>query len=304
MTIIAILLSLVLERTVESLRGYRVFGWYERYTNWVRDVLNSDLWDGPWGVLVVILPPVLLTGMIAHAFSESLFGLLEILFAIIVLFYSFGPKDLDEQVDGYLQALEEDDKEKANLIAADILHGDVPDNMQDTQQELGEAIFIQANERVMAVIFWFVLLGPMGALLFRLTDYGMKHCRDTSSNFNIAITRLQNILAYVPAHLCALGFALAGSFEHAWRGWQLHMEQLAGDWQQQWRDALVKVGMASLCLEPHEVETVSETPEVEQPELDIQLLQEHIRAVLGLVWRTVIIWLVIIALATLLGFSS
>lgn len=304
MTIIAVLLSLVLERTFAGLRDYRSFLWYERYTGWIRDVLNSPFWDGPWGVLLVILPPVLLTGWIAVVLSGSLFHLLELLFAIVILFYTLGPKDLDQQVDTYLQALEEGDRERANAIAGEILHAEVPANLVETQQRLGEAIFIQTNERVMAVIFWFVLLGPMGAMLYRLSDYGVKHSRDDSTGYYRAISRLQDILAYLPAHLCAIGFALAGSFEHAWRGWQQHLQELAPAWQQQWRDALIKVGMAALCLEPQDTDTDSETPEVEQTELDISALQDHIRAILALVWRTVVIWLVIIALSTLLGFSS
>lgn len=304
MTMIAILISLVIERTMESLRQYRSFAWFESYQQRLLGWLAQPFWQSPWGVLVIILPPVIITGWLDHGLSSLLLGLVSLLFNIAVLWYCIGPEDLDEQVDAYLAALEEDDHEKARVEAGRIIHGEVPSNLADIQTRLGESILVQANERVLAVIFWFVILGPMGAVLYRLTCYSARRSQLQNPEYLDAMQRLHNILAYVPAYLSALGYALAGSFDHAWHGWQRYQETVPDDWQQRSEHLLVTVGMGALRLEPVDIESASETPEVERPALDQTALHDHIKSVLALVWRTLVIWVVLIALATLLGLSA
>lgn len=304
MTMIAILISLVLERTVESLRQYRSFAWFEAYQQRLLDWLKQPFWQSPWGVLIIILPPVIVTGWLAHGLSGLMLGLISLLFNIAVLWYCIGPEDLDEQVDAYLAALEDDDHEKARVLAGTIIHGEVPEDLSEIQTKLGESILIQANERVLAVIFWFVILGPMGALLYRLACYAARQSPSQRENpqYFDAMRCLHDILAYVPAFLSAIGYALAGSFDHAWHGWQRYQESVPEDWQQRSEHLLITVGMGALRLEP--VDKASETPEVERQPLDQAALHDHIKSVLALVWRTLVIWVVLIALATLLGLSA
>ena len=56
MTFFAVLLSLLIERLFQPVQAYRRFEWFDHYAGWLGGRLDSKLWDGPPGVLAVILP--------------------------------------------------------------------------------------------------------------------------------------------------------------------------------------------------------------------------------------------------------
>jgi len=79
------------------------------------------------------------------------------------------------------------------------------------------------NDALFAPIFWFCLLGPAGALMYRLANtldamWGYRTVRFL--NFGRAAARLDDALNYAPARLTALSYALVGQTRSAWRCWQ------------------------------------------------------------------------------------
>ena len=116
--------------------------------------------------------------------------------------------------------------------------------MTDTSSTLEEAIFVQANNRVFGVLFWFMALGPAGAWLFRVSDLMRRRAvfeyrgrADASSEvpeFVGALQVIHGILAWGPARLLALGYALVGGFDRARGAWR-DLTQGAGvpffDWE-------------------------------------------------------------------------
>ena len=81
-----------------------------------------------------------------------------------MLFYAWGPRDLDLDVDAIVNARDAD----ARRAAAATLWPDGARRRIDGGA-LVEAVFRNALRRWFGVLFWFLLLGPVGALLYRLT---------------------------------------------------------------------------------------------------------------------------------------
>jgi membrane protein required for beta-lactamase induction len=151
-----------------------------------------------------------------------------------------------------------------------------------------ENIFVEANERLLAIVCWFVLLGPGGALLYRLSSQIPQVVEgEAQSAITEAGRRLHRLLTWLPARLCAIAYALAGSFVealHGWRGVQL-------DWAESSRALLIASGFGALRVEPGEIEDDSHAC-------------EQVSESIALVRRAVLVFLALLAFATLAGWMS
>lgn len=292
MTLLAIFFSLVLERAIESLRSYRRFDWFDTWTAKVRGWCEARGLGGPLTVLAVISLPVLAVGLVNLALYDFIGGLLALIFNIIVLVLCLGPQDLDEQVTHILDALDEGEEEGIKEAVEPLLESDMPDNNSLLQQRLVETILLQANERVFALLFCFLLLGPLGAVLYRLACHMKAHAGE--GEYAVAAARLHDLLAFIPAHLSAIGYAMAGSFVDAIHAWRVHLSEWKQDWQASVSAATVSGGFGALQFEPGEVDG-------EQP--DYAAIHHQVKSTLGLVWRTLVIWVALIAIFTLFGLT-
>ncbi|TGQ49636.1 hypothetical protein, partial [Mesorhizobium sp. M4B.F.Ca.ET.211.01.1.1] len=85
--------------------------------------------------------------------------------------------------------------------------------------------------RWFAVLFWFLLLGPAGALGYRL----LALMAESPMRARVPVEPLalaQRLLGWIEwpvAQLMAFSMALVGNFDTAWKAWrQAHGERLAG----------------------------------------------------------------------------
>jgi len=195
MALIAILLSILIERFLGSLEEMRRFNWFDALLAWVRGFSWSD---GAGGTAVAVGVPVLAVMLAAHLLN-ALWWPLAFLFALLVLIYSLGPKDLEAQVEAFLDARERGDDESAWLHARDLLGDAEVTNARELTRAMVEAVLVEANERFLGVFFWFVVLGPAGALLYRLS-YQLSCGVDGDSDFAVAARRLHYLLVAGTPH--------------------------------------------------------------------------------------------------------
>lgn len=85
------------------------------------------------------------------------------------------------------------------------------------------SLMAMAHENLFAVVFWFVVLGPAGAVLYHsLTIYQEYSERQepTVIGWKIVIDWTHRLAAWIPARLTALFFALVGNFETGFQCWR------------------------------------------------------------------------------------
>ena len=158
MNLIAILIGLAIERAATRYLHWRRMRWLDR-------IIDAGFRQaeklGNWPALIpVIALAVLLVLPVAAAIfllGGTLAEFTYLLLAIFVLLFSIGPADIGEEVDDYCKALVEGDEEEIINRAKSIIEGDVPDDALERIQRVEEAVCIQANNRLFAVVFWFVL---------------------------------------------------------------------------------------------------------------------------------------------------
>lgn len=304
MILIAILISLGIDKAFAAWQGVRRFEWFLEFANSIRFQLKA-IANGSLGVLLTVALPVFLIALVDYLLGMA-HPLLAFPFGVAVLWYCLGPKNLDDQVQAYIDARESGDIEAAQRSAADILHQQIPSQNFQLSQAVTESILVEGNERIMAVLFWFGVLGPLGAALYRLSAIlknftGKEH---PASEFAQAAQRLHAILDWIPARLVAVGYAVSGSFVDAignWRGSVGKTEK----WEESSVQVLLASGMGALHLD---AESLRETPQDNGVQggkkpgaTDVQAEVAHIKSAQALVWRTLVAWVVIIALMTLAG---
>ena len=302
MKLIALLIGLIVERLATQLFHLREFRWLDRLIDaGFRQVGRFTNWP-------TVIPITLLAVLLALPIFLVIFGLGERLYlgypylilAVIVLFFSLGPNDIGEDVDEYCNALEAEDEEKVRRTAKALVEADLPDDLRQRIGCVEEAICVQANNRLFAVIFWFVLLGPIGAWSYRVTDIIRRRAvfratRDDRNEIAIQIrnaaTSLHGLLAWIPARLTAVGYAMAGSFDGALHAWRSPPADDAGNQRETGEQLLARIGVGALAM--HDIADESDT------ERGIR----GARAANGMVFRLLFIWAAVIAAMTLYGWS-
>lgn len=296
MKLIALVLALVLERTLTRLLHLRELRWFDRYFDWALGRIGTrGGWRGGALAAVLLLLPVLPVALVSIGLLQAdiFWDVPYFLFAVLVLLFSLGPRDLGTEVQDYCDQLAAGDEAEAARIAKQLLETEAPTEYGRRDLAVEEAVLVQANNRVFGVLLFFIAFGPIGAWLFRVGDLfrrravfeaGRQEAAEGTPPYAI-IERLHGLLAWVPARLTCLGYALAGSFEEAVGAWRGYREQPARRFNDVNDELVATVGRAALAKAPTESLVIC------------------VGAALRLVQRTVFIWVTVIALMTLFGWA-
>jgi len=303
MSLLAILTSLILEKLLPPMHRLRSFAWIESYCQWIHARLSSHR-HGISSLLIIILLPLIGIATVQYLLNDLLV-FLGFIFSIIVLTYSLGPKDKRQRAHEYLDAKERGDNDNAESILQDIVScatsAPLPEDKPSRTRALIECVLIQTHEQLLAILFWFVILGPMGAALYRLTvelqqagQRSGKTVETDNAEFRAAVARLHYLLAWIPSRLTALSYAVMGSFVHALHAWQdapFEETETNDDTNPQSHRLLLRIGQASLQLDNH-------------PPQDDSQHNNAIRETLELCGRSLVAWITILALMTLAGWAG
>lgn len=234
MNFLALLLALACERLFAVRGGAREPGWLLAY---VRGALRrigraADAARAAFVVLAAVLPGVAIA-LAMGALDPSLHGLAWVAFAALVLFFALGPRDLAAEVKEYRAAVARGDAATAERLATEILEHDARQRRGPGLDSVAEAVFVQANNRLFGVVFWFALLGPFGAAVYRVGDLLRREALlraeradapPAAAAVALDCQRVHGVLSWAPARLLALTYGLAGSFEESFAGWRRYLE--------------------------------------------------------------------------------
>ncbi|VAW91967.1 hypothetical protein MNBD_GAMMA23-80 [hydrothermal vent metagenome] len=308
MEFITILIAVAVEQYYKDVDRYRQFGWFVSYCDWMQQkstalIPAGSSASGPVRLLILLTPLVVVVAFVDGIFA-GMGSFFSFIFSLAILIYSLGPKDLTTQVEKYLASLSSGDTEGALLHANAFFTGhcfepEISGSPATIAGIMKRGILLAFSNRILAVLFWFIILGPVGALLYRLTILLLERfaggsfgaCPDgdeSDSEFKSAIQRLYMILGWVPARLCVITFALAGSFADTLLCWTC-----ASDFFNKNNDELIVAsGLHALKMD---VEPDNET------ETDSAADVTGVEQVLALVKWSLIIVITVIALMTIVG---
>ncbi len=230
MNFLALLLGLALERLLTHLFHLREFRWLDPVFDWFFARFGEK--DSIAMVVAIIVLLLVVLAPVAAVYF-GLFGMLAhiplFLFSVFVLLFCLGPRDLGEEVNAYRRAIANSDFDEVQALAAELLESS-PD-ISTEPPDIERAIYAQANNRIFGVVFWFAILGPLGAWVFRVLDLmrrrAMHHHQAIDGQPHTEPTPIVNmvflmhrVFAWVPSRLLMVGYALAGSYEGAVIAWR------------------------------------------------------------------------------------
>ncbi|MEK6731695.1 MAG: hypothetical protein AABY34_05920 [Pseudomonadota bacterium] len=169
MYFVAILIGLSIERWTSLASQLRSYALLEKYIEVMTSWLKTRSWPVWVGLLILLLPITLAVAFFYVVFTSAFSGLLGLVFAVFVLFYCLGSFPSAAHSEGV------------------------------------ENIVVQAHRNIFSVLFWFMVCGPAGAVLYRVNSLLVP-------NYSLA-ELFQLILEWVPARLEAVSYAIVSHFK-------------------------------------------------------------------------------------------
>jgi len=179
---------------------------------------SGDRAQGLLAWCLAVLPLTLLAGLLAQL------PVIGWLVQLLALYLAIGLRSLAEHAEPIADALEAGDLPLAREHVGRIVSRDTHDlDEEGVARAASESMLENGSDAVFAALFWFVVAGAPGVVLYRLSNtldamWGYRTPRFLK--FGWAAARLDDLLNYLPARLVALTYALCGQTALALRCWR------------------------------------------------------------------------------------
>jgi adenosylcobinamide-phosphate synthase len=303
--------------------------------NWVHETLMAWVrWTGrnfdagqphhTWVVwcVSVLLPSVVAGGLYILIAHYSL--LLALAFDVGVLYMTLGFRQFSHYFTDIRDALDRGDENEARRLLAEWRHLDASELPRtEVLRHVIEHALLAAHRHVFGVFFWFVVLsalglGPMGAIFYRMAEFSARYWgyrnRSIDAPANDRLLELSrrwfDWIDHVPARLTAAGFAVVGNFEEAVSSWRRD----AALWQHSNEGVILAAaagavgvqlgGAAAPGVTPDRSKTFDAGGQTEMAQAQgstggVPAQAGHLHSVVGLVWRSMVLWMLLVALLSL-----
>jgi adenosylcobinamide-phosphate synthase len=169
--------------------------------------------------MLAVAPPVALA-----FWSTATGGWVALGLHALLLYFCIGLRSLRDHALPIQRALAQGDLPQARALTSRIVSRETQQaDPADLARAATESLLENGNDAVFGTLFWFVVAGGPGALLFRLANtldamWGYRTPRFDA--FGRAAARIDDALNWIPARLTALSYALLGDTRQAWRCWR------------------------------------------------------------------------------------
>lgn len=220
MDVIAILLALVICHYWPLSRDWNMQGPFRRYADWLQLRLNlADDWNRTLPVLLLLIPPVLLTALLQLLLGSWLAGIPALLFGVLVLLFCLPALRADQLLSKLIRALERNQEDQARQLVEEHLTDD-RDSFGDTATEQAERHALsEGAPDLLALAFWFIVFGPFGAIAWRLADLARGLAEGNESGGQ-ALRVWHGWLGWLPARLLLFAYGFMGSLQTALATWR------------------------------------------------------------------------------------
>lgn len=187
--------------------------WFGRWASWWESQLyGSSRQVGMMVWFVVVLPPLLLV-FIGHL----IFGWV---WDVLLLWFAIGWTSLFEHVRAVLGAVGVEDARAA--VSCIVSRDTRAMSEEDARNAALESLAENASDAVLAPLFWFVLLGPVGAVVYRMVntlDAMWGYRSERYQCFGWWSAKVDDVANYIPARITARLILWAGKPGTKGRSW-------------------------------------------------------------------------------------
>ena len=328
MSFFAILFALLIEQVRPLARQNPIHAALRAWARWVCDNFDAGKpahgWVA-WALAVVF--PALVAVAVHWALVLFLGWTFAVLWSVAVLYVTLGFRQFSHHFTAIRDALDTGDEASARELLAQWQQVDASElPRSEIVRHVIEYSVLAAHRHVFGVLGWFSVLaafgmGPAGAVFFRMSDFVARYWKyrnnaqiqPASAALQAAASQAWAVVDWLPARATALGFAVVGSFEEAIDSWRHHAQRFPND-----NDGVILAatsgavnvrlggealkaawapnssqGFRTAGVQPEAIAGDTQSTPGREPEVG------HLRSIVGLVWRSVVLWMVLLALLTL-----
>ncbi|ELX12447.1 cobalamin biosynthesis protein CobD [Janthinobacterium sp. HH01] len=180
-------------------------------------------WRGALAWALAVLPLTAAAALLVRLAGTN--GALPWILHAIMLYFCLGLRSLRDHNLPIADALAQSDLPNARLLTARIVSRDTTSASEiELTKASAESLLENGNDAVFGTLFWFIVAGGPGAVLFRMANtldamWGYRTTR--LLQFGCAAARIDDALNYIPARLTALSYVLlAPGLQGKLRAWQ------------------------------------------------------------------------------------
>jgi len=324
MSFFAVLFALLIEQLKPLPRRNFVHDGLTGWMRWTGRNFDAGQDHHAWVVWCVttLVPALLAWGVFAVVVHFSLVAALA--WNVVVLYLTMGFRQFSHYFTDIRDALERGDELTARRLLAEWRHLDASELPRaELLRHVIEHSLLAAHRHVFGVFFWFVVLsslglGPAGAVFYRMAEFASRYWAFKSRTVGAPVNerllalsqRLFGLIDHLPARMTAFGFAVVGNFEEAVSCWRRD----AGLWKHANEGIILSAaagavgvqlgGSAAPGVTPDRSKTFDsgapdELSNAEGSTPGAPPQTGHLRSIVGLVWRSVVLWMLLLALLSL-----
>jgi len=301
MTWLAILLALLLEQFQPLPKGNVLYRGYRQFVDMVESNFNAGEYrHGVLGFAIAVAVPTALTLLLWGIFY-LMHPLAAWLFGFAVLYVTMGFRQFSAAFSAVSEALKEGDLDTARRKLSNWTRQSTSQMDADELSRMAiEYGLVDAYRHVFGPLFWFLILGPAGAVAYRAATilqrkWGARDAQ-TEEHFGEFATQAGEVADWLPIRITAVSFAVMGDFEDAVYCWRQQAEQ----WMNQAYGILLAAGAGAigvrLGLPIHQDHTLKFRPELG---LGAEAEPAALASAVGLVWRTLLFWMALLLVLTI-----
>lgn len=183
MKLLVILLCLLSERFLIHSASYQRFSWFEHYYLSIKNIMDKYNLPANTALMLalIVVPPIVVVSLIYLLLDSILFGLFGFIINIVLFFYCLGPQNPFYPLDA---------------------------PSDSSNEERVGAYLAAVNNQLFSVIFWYVIGGPIAALVFRLISLSQN-----IPQVELLAKDVTELLEWIPARLTVLLYLLVGNFQ-------------------------------------------------------------------------------------------
>jgi len=334
MSFFAVLFALILEQARPLAPGNWIHAAFLGWARWGHRSLDAGKPHHGWITWVVVVMAPTLATLLVHWLLWQVNALLAFAWSVAVLYLTLGFRQFSHYFTDIRNALDDGNEDMARELLAQwrqVRASELP--RSEIVRHVIEHSVLASHRHVFGVLGWFSVLaalgfGPAGAVFYRMGEFVARYWghpnKTPGEGASPALQQVANkawgSIDFLPSRITSLGFAVVGSFEDAvdaWRNYSQRFPAGAALATASRNDGLILAATSGavnvrlggvldatlIPAVPQEFEAGElagiDPAIVPAPSFSREPEVAHLRSVVGLVWRSVVLWMVLLALLTL-----
>ncbi|HEU0189533.1 MAG TPA: CobD/CbiB family protein [Gallionella sp.] len=312
MSLFALIAALLLEQLHPLSSRKYLYGWLSSYVDFFQQHFNAGAYKHGKIAWTLAVLPLLVVVVTLFWMLSSVHPVFAWAFNVLMLYLTMGFRQFSHYFTDIHQALRDGKLDEARALLTK--WRGIPShefNAEEVARVTIEEALIASHRNVFGVIVWFVLFstiglgGAAGALLYRLGQFLRKRWADEEARepdelfggeFGGFARKAFYALEWLPIRMTAMTFAIVGNFEDTAYCWRTQ----AASWPDPEAGILLASGAGALGVRLGMTIPQGGLP-FDRPELGVgdDADADFMRSAVGLVWRSVVFWLILLLMLTL-----